>query len=386
MSAKLSQDEIDRLFQEHGSLSKKAARAARAAVTYDFRRPDRIPKEQLRSIHLMHDFLARNLASSLGAYLRAYVTVSLVSVEQLSFGEFLQYLPTPTCISSIGMKPMEGNSVLELNPSLVFPMLDTLLGGTGAAIAEATREITEIERSIVEGVVRIILHDLREAWAPVAELTFTVEATETQPQLMQILSPNEAIVAIGFEITMGEARGMMNFGVPSILIKMMGQKFEQQWSIQRSTGSLDERHRMQALVKRVPVAIDAQLVGAKVTVRDLLGLQAGDVVSLDLPLRRQAQLHVNGKSKFKGEVVALRLQVSNSTAAVPPRGAMSGGCRTHDRCPMAPRGCGRRSRRPQGVGSSGVKCIPRESKFKGEGREFQRSSGARGQAQGALGH
>ena len=305
MSAKLSQDEIDRLFQEHGSLSKKAARAARAAVTYDFRRPDRIPKEQLRSIHLMHDFLARNLASSLGAYLRAYVTVSLVSVEQLSFGEFLQYLPTPTCISSIGMKPMEGNSVLELNPSLVFPMLDTLLGGTGAAIAEATREITEIERSIVEGVVRIILHDLREAWAPVAELTFTVEATETQPQLMQILSPNEAIVAIGFEITMGEARGMMNFGVPSILIKMMGQKFEQQWSIQRSTGSLDERHRMQALVKRVPVAIDAQLVGAKVTVRDLLGLQAGDVVSLDLPLRRQAQLHVNGKSKFKGEVVAV---------------------------------------------------------------------------------
>ena len=305
MSAKLSQDEIDRLFQEHGTLSERGAGAARAAVAYDFRRPDRIPKEQLRSIHLMHDFLARNLASSLGAYLRAYVTVSLVSVEQLSFGEFLQYLPTPTCISNIGMKPMEGNSVLELNPSLVFPMLDMLLGGTGAAIAEATREITEIERSIVEGVVRIVLHDLREAWAPVAELTFTVEATETQPQLMQILSPNEAIVAIGFEITMGEARGMMNFGVPSILVKMMGQKFEQQWSIQRSTGSQQERHRMQALVKRVPVAVDSQLVGAKIMVRDLLRLQAGDVVSLDLPLRRRAQVQVNEKSKFKGEIVAV---------------------------------------------------------------------------------
>ena len=318
MNTKLSQDEIDRLFREHSNLS--APDTTRTAVTYDFRRPDRIPKEQLRSIHLMHDFLARNLASSLGAYLRAYVTVSLVSVEQLSFGEFLQYLPTPTCISSIGMKPMEGNSVLEVNPSLVFPMLDVLLGGTGAAIADATREITDIELSITEGVVRIVLHDLREAWAPVAELNFTIEATETQPQLMQILSPNEAIVAIGFEITMGEARGMMNFGVPSILVKMMGQKFEQQWSIQRRTGSQKERHRMQALLKRVPLGIDTQLVGAKITVRDLLGLQQGDVVSLDLPLRRQTELQINGKSKFKGEIIAVDNRKGVLVREIKPKG------------------------------------------------------------------
>ena len=194
MDTKLSQDEIDRLFQEHGSVPGGDGSQSPTAVTYDFRRPDRIPKEQLRSIHLMHDFLARNLASSLGAYLRAYVTVSLVSVEQLSFGEFLQYLPTPTCISSISMRPMDANSVLELNPSLVFPMLDVLLGGTGATDVEDAREITEIERSIIEGVIRIVLHDLREAWAPVAELNFTIEGTDTQPQLMQILSPNEAIV------------------------------------------------------------------------------------------------------------------------------------------------------------------------------------------------
>ena len=318
MNTKLSQDEIDQLFREHSNLS--APDTTRTVVTYDFRRPDRIPKEQLRSIHLMHDFLARNLASSLGAYLRAYVTVSLVSVEQLSFGEFLQYLPTPTCISSIGMKPMEGNSVLELNPSLVFPMLDVLLGGTGAAIADATREITDIELSITEGVVRIVLHDLREAWAPVAELNFTVEATETQPQLMQILSPNEAIVAIGFEITMGEARGMMNFGIPSILVKMMGQKFEQQWSIQRRTGSREERHRMRALLKRVPLGIDTQLVGAKITVRDLLGLQQGDVVSLDLPLRRQTELKINGKSKFKGEIIAVENRRGVLVREVKPKG------------------------------------------------------------------
>ncbi len=319
MNTKLSQDEIDQLFREHGNLSEPDT-LTRTAVTYDFRRPDRIPKEQLRSIHLMHDFLARNLASSLGAYLRAYLTVSLVSVEQLSYGEFLQYLPTPTCISSIGMKPMEGNSVLEVNPSLVFPVLDVLLGGTGAAIADATREITDIERSITEGVVRIVLHDLREAWAPVAELNFTVEATETQPQLMQILSPNEAIVAIGFEITMGEARGMMNFGIPSILVKMMGQRFEQQWSIQRTTGSQQERHSMQALLKRVPLGVDTRLVGAKITVRDLLRLQQADVVSLDLPLRRLTELQVNGKCKFKGEIIVVENRRGVLVREVKPKG------------------------------------------------------------------
>lgn len=311
MDTKLSQDEIDRLFQEHGSVPGGDGSQSPTAVTYDFRRPDRIPKEQLRSIHLMHDFLARNLASSLGAYLRAYVTVSLVSVEQLSFGEFLQYLPTPTCISSIGMRPMEANSVLELNPSLVFPMLDVLLGGTGASDVEGSREITEIERSIIEGVIRIVLHDLREAWAPVAELNFTIEGTETQPQLMQILSPNEAIVAIGFEITMGESRGMMNFGIPSILVKMMGQKFEQQWSIRRRTSTKTGRQRMLSLVDRVPVGMDSRIEGAKLSVQNLLELKKGDVISLDIPARRPVEVHVNSKPKFLGEIVT-----SGNTRAV----------------------------------------------------------------------
>ncbi len=305
MDPKLSQEEIDRLFREHGSVSDPAGLAAKTAVAYDFRRPDRIPKEQLRAIHLMHDFLARNLASSLGAYLRAYITVSLVSVGQISFGEFLQYLPTPTAISSIGMRPLDGNSVIELNPSLVFPMLDVLLGGRGTSGGQEVRELTEIERSIIEGVLRIVLHDLRETWAPVAEIDFTIEATETQPQLMQILSPNEAVVAIGFEITMGDIRGMMNFGIPSILVKMMGQKFEQQWSIRRRSGSQAEQGRMRAVVEQIPVSLEALMEGAKVRLSDLLELRTGDLISLDLPLQRPAHINVNGRRKFHAEVVAV---------------------------------------------------------------------------------
>jgi flagellar motor switch protein FliM len=302
MDAQLSQDEIDRLFREYGKVADERG-AARALVSYDFRRPDRIPKEQLRAIHLMHDFLARNLASSMGAYLRAYVTVSLVSVEQLSFGEFLQYLPTPTCISNISISPTEGNAVLDINPSLVFPMLDILLGGSGAATQQEMRELTEIEISILEGVIKLVLHDLTEAWAPVGDIKFAIEGTETQPQLMQILSPNEAIVAIGFEITMGDARGMMNFGVPSILVKMMGQGFEQQWSIRRRASSEADQARMRQIVRRLPMDMEARVRGAHMRLRDLLKLGVGDIVSLEVPVRRPADLNVNGVKKFEGEVV-----------------------------------------------------------------------------------
>ena len=304
MDPKLSQDEIDRLFKEYSDGTEGEQGPAKPAVTYDFRRPDRIPKEQLRSIHLMHDFFARNLASSLGAYLRAYITASLVSVEQISFGEFQQYLPTPTSISNISMKPMEGNAVLEMNPSLVFPMLDTMLGGNGQSVSVEVRELTEIELSIMEGVVRIVLHDLKETWAPVADIDFTIEGTETQPQLMQILSPNEAVVAIGFEITLGESRGMMNLGIPSIIVKMMSQKFEQQWSIQRRSGSDAEQNEMRSLLNRVPLTLEARMTGASIQVKDLLALEPQDVISLDIPVRRPAELRVNGRAKFLGEIVA----------------------------------------------------------------------------------
>lgn len=304
MSTQLSQDEIDRLFRSRSGEDEDQAPPEVVAAPYDFRRPDRIPKEQLRSIHLMHDFLARNLASSLGAYLRAYVTVSLVSVEQISFGEFLQYLPTPTCISNIAMPQMDGNSVLEINPSLVMPMLDILLGGAGQVEEDPARELTEIEQSIVEGVLRIILQDLRTAWAPVASIDFKVDAVETQPQLMQILSNNEAIVAIGFEITMGESRGMMNFGVPSLLVKMVGQKFEQQWTLRRrSSGDADQK-RLRDSVKGVPVPVAARISGTQIPVRDVLRLAPGDILSLDVPIRRPARLYVAGLPKFEAEIVS----------------------------------------------------------------------------------
>ncbi|MFZ5929352.1 MAG: flagellar motor switch protein FliM [Acidobacteriota bacterium] len=295
----LSQEEIDNVFRTAKGLQRKDDPAKRAQV-YDFRRPDRIAKDQLRAIHLLHDNFARSLASSLSAYLRAYVMVNLISVEQLSFLEFSQCLPAPTCIVSLSMRPFDGNSILEMNPQMVFPILEMLLGGSGKTPLKENREITEIERSILTGVFRIILHDLKEAWAPITAINFSIESFETEPQLLQILSPNEAVVAIGIEIRIGEVSGMMNLGIPSIIVKMLRQKFDQQWSVRKSESTEEEQQRMWRLLQPAKLNFDARMTGPALTVDQMLELKEGDILDLDYPVQRPVHLFVNGVRKYSG--------------------------------------------------------------------------------------
>ncbi len=301
MDRVLSQEEIDSVFR---NLKDGPDDAGKRAQPYDFRRPDRIAKDQLRAIHLLHENFARSLASSLSAYLRAYAVVNLVSVEQLSFMEFTQCLPSPTCMASLGMKPYDGNAVLELNPTLVFPILEMLLGGAGKVSTKISREITEIEQSILESLFRIILQDLRNSWQVVSNMQFSIESHETEPQLLQILAPNEAVVAISIEVRIGDNAGMMNIGIPSIIVKMLRQKFDQQWSIRRTHASEEERDKILHLIRGAPLNVDTRLRGQTMTVADLLAIDEGNVLTFDYPVTRPVDALINGKLKFHGHVVA----------------------------------------------------------------------------------
>lgn len=298
----LSQEEIDAVFRNmNGGVDDDPAKRTQP---YDFRRPDRIAKDQLRAIHLLHENFARSLASSLSAYLRAYVIVNLVSVEQISFREFTQCLPSPTCMASLGMRPFEGNAVLELNPALVFPVLEMLLGGSGKVSAKITREITEIEQSILDGLLRIILQNLKSAWHSVTNLDLSIETHETEPALLQILAPNEALVAISLEVRIGENSGMMNIGIPSIIIKMLRQKFDQQWSVRKTEVTEEEHSRILRLIKPANLTIDARLEGPTIAVEDMMRLDCGDVLTFDFVADKPLDMLVNGKLKFRGQIVA----------------------------------------------------------------------------------
>jgi flagellar motor switch protein FliM len=298
----LSQHEIDNMFQQT-SANARRAELARRAQPYNFRRPDRIAKDQLRSIYVLHETFARSLASSLSAYLRAYVIVNLVSVEQLSFTEFQQVLPSPTVVATIRAKPFDSSCLLELNPTMIFPMLEMLLGGSAVSLTKVQREVTEIEQSILEGVFKLMLRDLKEAWKGIANIDFAIDGYETEPQLMQILAPNEAIVAVSIEIRIGEVSGMMNIGIPSIIIKMLSHKFAEQWTIRKTEPTEEEMNRVFERVRPSKIEVDARLRGPTLSMRDLLRLKVGDVLTFDYPAGRDLSVELNGKHKFDCQIV-----------------------------------------------------------------------------------
>ncbi len=272
---------------------------------FDFRRPDRIAKSQIRAIHLLHENFVRSAVSSLSAYLRTYLSMNLVSVEQLSYAQFLERLPTTTCMACVGLKPYEGSALLEINPTLVFPILEILLGGSGKLAPGIQREVTEIEQSLMDGLFRIVLNDLSEAWKSVTPINFAIQSVSTEPQFLQLMAPNEAILAIAVEIRIGDSIGCMNMAMPSLMIKTLRHKFDRQHSTRKAEATPEQQARVLDLIRPARAEVDARLLDQNIRARDLVSLQAGDVLTFDIPIEAPVELVLNGSRLFNGHVVSV---------------------------------------------------------------------------------
>lgn len=308
----LSQDEINALFSTmatEGAVVPEAAENAPvaeiASTKYDFCRSDRLAKEQIRTIHQLHTQLARYLTSSLSAYLRALVEVSLISVDQVSYGDFLKQLSDPTLFCSLSMSPMHGNLAMEISPPLAFPVIDILLGGPGKPPAE-NRTLTEIEMQVVEGFIKLALRSLKEAWRPLVDVNPKLENTETKPQMLQLVAAAEAVVAIGFEIKVGENSGMLNLCIPSIMLKMNRSLFDHQRRRHQADGGSDESGRIGEILRTARVSLSSEIRDRAVMVEDLLSVSIGDTIQLNHPVDEPVVLSVGGKPKFYGRIVERR--------------------------------------------------------------------------------
>ena len=293
----LSQQEIDSIFNA-ATGSNPSADAA--AAPYDFRCLDRIPKSQVSSIHFLHEAFVRSLSSSLTVYLRSYVSGSLISVDQLPYSDFAEALPTPTCLVYVAMEPYEGHALIEVSPTLIAPILDLILGGDGKVTTELDREITELEKNLLEGFFQIVTHDLRETWKPVVAVSFAASSIETSVQLSGRFVPTEAVVSIAMEMRIGEIVGMVNLAIPSITLKTMGQKFEQQWAPRKSENPATEKAIKQALARSLQVTVECEHSGATIKLKDLLDLSVGDIFTLRPGLDETVDILVNEMPKFKG--------------------------------------------------------------------------------------
>jgi flagellar motor switch protein FliM len=298
----LSQDEIDALLGSAREIEREASRepadaSGSEATVYNFRRPDRVSKEQIRSLHFLHDRFARNIGTSLSAYLRSATEVSVVSVEQFTYSEFLMSLPDPTAFYAVSLPPIDGLGALELNPSIAFAMIDRMLGGTGRP-PQLSRALTEIEQNVVDSVVKLILENLTEAWAPIVSVHFRIHGRETRPQMLQVAAPNEVFILLVFDIKIAESRGMLNLCVPAAV----GAGFAQGWHGTHRAPTAGEKRRLFENLARVPLEVSAS-IGTRLQARDLLALRPGDCLSLGRLVRMPVEVHAGRVMKFRGQPV-----------------------------------------------------------------------------------
>jgi len=287
---------------EGGDEKKAAAEPEKALSLYDFRRPDRVSKDQMRTLQNLHEGYARQFSTSLTNFLRTFVEIELVSVDQLTYSEFIMSISNPSCIYVFKMEPLEGNAIIEINPSLVFFIIDRLFGGQGRP-SEQNRELTLIEENVIRRIVERSLSDLKDVWEHIGVFSPRIETYETNPQFVQIAPPGETVILISLEVRMQNASGLMSLCFPFMVLESVINKLSgESWMSAQSTSTSETRtiieHEMQAL--DVPVAV---VVGqTHLTIRDLLQLQRGDILCLDKPQAADLIIMVGNKPKLAGKL------------------------------------------------------------------------------------
>ena len=306
MNEVLSQDEIDQLLTAISSGDSetddfKPVSDTRKIKIYDFKRPDKFSKEQLRTVSNMHETFARLTTTSLSAQLRSLVHVHVASVDQLTYEEFIRSIPTPTTLAVVNMDPLKGNAVLEIDPTITFCMIDRLFGGRGTTTGNKNRDLTDIEQSVMEGIIVRILANMREAWTQVIDLRPRLGQIETNPQFAQIVPPSEMVVLVTLEMKVGEEEGMMNFCIPYLTIEPIISKLSSQFwfsSVRRSSttqylGTLKEK------LSSVEMDVVAEVGSIDLPIREVLSLRAGDVVRLsNIRVGDPLTLSVGNRKKF----------------------------------------------------------------------------------------
>jgi flagellar motor switch protein FliM len=320
MSEVLDQSEVDALLAAVDSGAVQQPMQSSAAVfgrsgpvnievqTYDFKRPERVSKDQMRALEALHEGFGRNFGAALSGYLRTIIEVSVAHIEQLTYSEFIHSLPNPTCFNLLKAEQLDGQLCLEISPLIIYPIIDRLLGGSNADLFIPQRPLTQIEQRLVQRITDRATQHLSEAWSNLTPITFTVNDFESNPQLVQIVPPNETVVVIGFELKMGNRAGTMSLCIPyNVIEPIMGVLAAQNWfSYQKKSGQEDHQRRLNKNIQNSTVELRAFLAQTSITMSDLLSLQPGDLITTDKECTREILIQVEGKNKFLGHVGQFR--------------------------------------------------------------------------------
>jgi flagellar motor switch protein FliM len=276
MEKVLNQEEIDDMVRAARSGTATAGSTAPVVQAWDVRQAGQIGREQLRAINQLHELFARNLTTSVGGYLRIAFDCSLVSAEHLSYREFLQRVPEKTYLASIALAPVGAVAVLQLDLAIVFPIIDVMLGGEGKS-TEITRDITEIEEQVLEGVIRIMCRELQTSWQAIS-LQFNFGARQQILQTQRLMPPDEKNLCLSFEIKMSETRGTLNLAVPAVVSNALLRKIAADFRYERPRGPIEARLQIQKKLLNCLFPVELSMPGLQVPLQNLTDLAPGHLL------------------------------------------------------------------------------------------------------------
>ena len=301
----LSQDAIDAMLKSISSGAKIEDIAAKAdeyakLKVYDFKRPDKFSKDQLRAIQMIHESFARQMTTVLSTLIRSIVSAEIASVEQLAYEEFVNYMVQPTVIGLIEMHPFEGSMLIEINPALVFTIIDRMLGGRGTFLG-SIRELTDIEKTVIERVIMRILELLEDSWSTVVDVRFRFESMESNPFFVQICSPSDMVLVVIMKLRVSDVEGMVSLCFPYFLIEpIMDRLSSQQWFASTSHKGDDQvRQWLNNSIMKVNMPLAMELGHTVLSLADVYALQPGDVIKLDELKDSHIDVRVGNQVRFK---------------------------------------------------------------------------------------
>lgn len=271
---------------------------------YDFKRPERVSKDQMRALQTLHEAYARNFGASLSGFLRTIVEVRVATCEQMTYGEFISGLPNPTSFNLVTPNGLDGQICLELSPLIIYPIIDRLLGGTNQDLFIPQRAMTAIEVRLISKIIDRSLAAMSEAWAGIRKIEFVVTATESNPQLVQIVPPNEVVVVVGFELKMGNRAGTMNLCIPyNVIEPIMEELANQSWfATNKGAQTREVRKNIERSLAQAPLRVSGILAESTITLADLYAMQPGDVITTEKLVSQPIVFTVEGEKKFFANV------------------------------------------------------------------------------------
>ncbi len=300
----LSQREIDSLLSsiDQGEVEVGAQEEhAKKVVPYDFKRPERVARDQLRAIETLHEVFCRNTQAAVSGWLRSVLDLGVVSIDQLTYSEFINSLPNPTCFNVLSCEPLEGNFIVEINPTVAFPIIERLLGSGKAIATPPERALTDLEWKLVERIITRIITGLQDVWTSVAPIILKITGRESNPQLVPIMPPNEPVIAVKLEFSMGEYKGHINICIPVVSIEgVMDKLSTHTWFVKKKDKGDIRHERITETLSAAKLTVSTFLNEHIVKLGDLKSLQVGDIILTNHKEEDPLVVCIENRPKYDG--------------------------------------------------------------------------------------